>query len=130
MSDTFLKEKFGEFNGEEFIEDVTGSVYRIPANYCSKSMLVTGDKLKLIITENGFLFKQIAPVQRVRFIGKVKVVNDIHYVLNEITGATYRVLYASVTFFKLEAGSNVMAILPKNHEAQWCTIEEVLPNGI
>lgn len=130
MSDTFLKEKYGEFNGEEFIEEGTGSSYRIPANYASKSMLVQGDKLKLVLTENGMLFKQISPVQRIRFIGKVRVVNDVHYIINEANNKTYRVLYASISYHKLEDGSFVMGIIPKNMESEWCAIEESLPNGV
>ena len=46
--------------------------YPIPANYASKSKLVQGDRLKLIILESGtFIFKQIELVLRKLLTGKL-----------------------------------------------------------
>ena len=49
----------GIFDGEKMIGP-DGQIYSVPANYASKSRLVEGDTLKLIITNRGaFIFKQI-----------------------------------------------------------------------
>ena len=59
----------GIFNGEKMIGP-DGQLYDVPVNYASKSKLVEGDMLKLIITERGtFVYKQIQPVERVRLVG-------------------------------------------------------------
>ena len=42
-------------------------------------------------------------------------------------GKTYKVLYASITFFKAMVGDTVTVILPAGQEASWGAIENVIP---
>jgi hypothetical protein len=118
----------GTFDGQIML-GTDGKQYPVPANYASKSKLVEGDLLKLNILENGmFLYKQIGPVARKHAIGIVTqdeagnyyVVADNH---------TYRVLLASITYFKALPGDEVAIVLPLDIESQWAAIENILQKG-
>jgi len=115
----------GIFDGEKMIDKEERS-YPIPANYASKSKLVAGDHLKLTITENGrFIFKQIGPTERKSLVGPLTFEDGQYKVLSE--GKAYKVLLASVTFFRAEVGDEVTILVPADHESQWAAIEAVLP---
>lgn len=118
----------GVFDGQNMV-DATGQSYPVPANYASKSKLVEGDGMKLTITDEGkFIYKQIAPVER-RITKGVLIQEDGQYkVLSE--GKTLRVLLASVTFYRAEVGDQVTVLLPESGEAQWASIEAVLPKHL
>ena len=95
----------GVFDGQIMI-DQEGKNYPVPANYASKSKLVEGDIMKLTITPEGkFLYKQIGPVERKTVIGTLTHHDDKYFV--EVSGKEYEVLYASVTYFRLQEGSQV-----------------------
>lgn len=114
----------GSFDGEKMIS-LEGKSYPVPANYASKSKLVEGDLLKLSITESGlFLYKQISPIDRRQIIGTVlKDDNDKYYVLSE--GKKYKVLLASLTYFKAKKGDEVTLVVPKEKISEWAAIEAV-----
>ncbi len=118
----------GIFDGQNML-DGGGQSYPVPANYASKSKLVEGDGMKLTITDEGkFIYKQIAPIER-RTTKGVLIQEDGQYkVLAE--GKAYRVLLASVTFYRAEVGDQVTALLPVEGEAQWAAIEAVIPKHI
>lgn len=112
----------GVFDGTTML-DAEGKSYPVPANYASKSKLVEGDILKLTITDDGgFLYKQIGPVARKQIIGTL-LQRDGTYVV-EVNGRDYKVLLASVTYFKAKPGDQVSIIVPEdNREAEWAAIE-------
>lgn len=118
----------GVFDGQNMV-DGTGQTYPVPANYASKSKLVEGDGMKLTITDEGkFIYKQIAPIER-RIAKGVLIQEDGQYkVLAE--GKTYRVLLASVTFYRAEVGDQVTVLLPEGQEANWAAVEAVLPKHL
>lgn len=118
----------GVFDGQNMI-DSNGNSYPIPANYASKSKLVEGDGMKLTITDEGkFIYKQIAPIER-RIIKGVLIQEDGQYkVLTE--GKTFRVLLASVTFYRADVGDQVTILLPKNTDAHWGTVDAVIPKHL
>lgn len=118
----------GIFDGQNMV-DGAGQSYPVPANYASKSKLVEGDGMKLTITDEGkFIYKQIAPVER-RTTKGVLIQEDGQYkVLAE--GKPFRVLLASVTFYRAEVGDQVTVLLPVDAEAQWAAIEAVLPKHL
>lgn len=121
--------------GEQIIEGVfdgqimTGpdkKTYPVPANYASKSKLVPGDILKLTIkTDGGFIYKQIGPAERKRIIGLLTYENGTYRVSAE--GKAYKVLLASVTYFKGEIGDKVTLIVPALEQSEWGAIENILP---
>ncbi|MAG44285.1 hypothetical protein CL633_00115 [bacterium] len=115
----------GEFNGENMIGP-NHEVYNIPANYASKSKLVQGDKLKLTILPDGsFLYKQIGPIERKRVKGILEQSTDGHYLVN-IKDTKYKVLLASVTYFKAELNDEIIILIPKHSSSAWAAIENVV----
>ncbi len=115
----------GIFDGQSMVA-LNGKTYPISANYASKSKLVEGDTLKLTITEEGkLLYKQIGPVPRKQVIGTLLYQDGLYYV--EVGGKEYRILLASVTYFRLEVGCQVTVIIPEgNNEATWAAVEAKL----
>ncbi len=112
----------GVFDGQSMIGP-DGKTYPVPANYASKSKLVEGDILKLTIADDGgFLYKQIGPVARKQVIGTLVQHDGAYYV--EVGGKEYRILLASVTYFKANVGDQVSIIIPEdNPDAEWAAVE-------
>ena len=98
----------------------------VPANYASKSKLVEGDILKLTIADDGgFIYKQIGPVARKQVIGTLTQHDGAYYV--EAQGKEYRILLASVTYFRINVGDQVTIIVPEdNPDATWAAVEAAL----
>ncbi|MBU1130554.1 hypothetical protein KJ840_00250 [Patescibacteria group bacterium] len=116
----------GVFDGQKMIGP-DGRQYSIPANYISKSKLVEGDILKLTIDENGnFIYKQIGPVDRERLVGKLikDEAADEFVVMSD--NKTYKVIMASVTYFKGDEGDEVVFLVPKGSDSQWAAIENII----
>jgi hypothetical protein len=115
----------GVFDGQAMIGP-DGKTYPVPANYASKSKLVEGDILKLTIADDGgFLYKQIGPVPRKQIIGTLVQHDGAYYV--ETNGREYRILLASVTYFKANVGDQVTIIVPEdNPDAVWAAVEASL----
>jgi hypothetical protein len=115
----------GTFDGQIMI-GTDGKQYPVPANYASKSKLVEGDVLKLTITPDGsFIYKQIGPAERKRVIGTVNQDGEGNYfVLAE--NKPFRVLLASITYFKVAPGDEVTLITPRDIDSDWGAIENML----
>ena len=116
----------GVFDGQNMLGD-NQKLYTVPANYASKSKLVEGDTLKLTIEANGnFIYKQIGPIDRVKAVGKLVLDDNQYYV--ETEDNRYRVLYASVSYFKAVAGDELSIILPKDstNKPRWAAVEAVI----
>jgi len=111
----------GVFDGEMMIGP-DKKRYPVPANYASKSKFVPGDILKLTIEKDGsFVYKQIKPIERKRLVGSLLYEDDQYKVL--AGGKTYKVLLASVTYFKLKPGDTVTIAIPAHEESEWAAIE-------
>ncbi|MCA9350038.1 hypothetical protein KC853_03240 [Candidatus Saccharibacteria bacterium] len=116
----------GAFDGQNMLGD-NQKLYPVPANYASKSKLVEGDTLKLTIETNGnFIYKQIGPIDRIKAVGTLVLDDNQYYV--ETEDGRYRVLYASVSYFKAVAGDELSIILPKDSAAKprWAAVEAVI----
>ena len=115
----------GIFDGQK-MAGPDGKEYPIPANYASKSKLVEGDILKLTIADDGtFIYKQINPVERHQVIGTLVLHDGAYYV--EANGHEYRILLASVTYFRINVGDQVTIIVPaENPDATWAAVEAAL----
>lgn len=113
----------GVFNGENMLSE-DGRAWPLSQNYASKSRLVQGDRLKLIIQPNGnFIFKQIAPVPRMKVTGKVTDTFQIF-----AAGNTYNILGSSIHYFKLDPGDEVVVILPEEtyKTCMWAAVDNVI----
>ena len=115
----------GVFDGQTMLGP-DGKSYPVPANYASKSKLVQGDILKLTIQDGGaFLYKQIGPTPRKTVIGTLRQKNQQYFV--EVEDKEYRVLMASVTYFKLKINDQVSIVLPENdNDVEWAAVEAAL----
>ncbi len=115
----------GIFDGQVMIGN-DQKQYPVPANYASKSKLIEGDVLKLTITaDSTFIYKQIGPAPRKNAIGIVSQdERGNFYVVTE--GKPYKVLLASVTYFRAEPGDEVAIVIPTDANASWAVIESIL----
>lgn len=118
----------GAFDGQLMLGS-DGKQYPVPANYASKSKLVQGDMLKLTITPDGsFVYKQIGPIERRHAIGIVSQDESGNYHVL-IDGSPYRVLLASITYFRVDPGDEVAVVMPRDMECSWVAIENILQKG-
>ncbi len=114
----------GVFDGQNMVGS-DGKTYPVPANYASKSKLVQGDILKLTIADDGaFLYKQIGPIPRKQIVGVLEQ-KDGHYFV-KVGETEYRVLLASVTYFKAKPGDQVSVNVPEEDGAEWAALEAAL----
>ncbi len=116
----------GVFDGQNMVGP-DGKQYSIPSNYASKSKLIEGDTLKLTITQDGsFIYKQIGPIDRQRMVGvltKDEATGDFSVLAG---GKAYKVLLASVTYFKGDPGDETVILVPKNGESTWSAVENIV----
>ncbi len=118
----------GVFDGQN-MTGPDGKQYPVPANYASKSKLIEGDVLKLTISEDGsFIYKQIGPIERRKIIGVLTKDEKGDYKI-VAEGGTYKVLLASLTYFKAELGDQVTVVVPKDSDSVWAAVENVIKNG-
>ncbi len=116
----------GVFDGQNMVGS-DGKTYPVPANYASKSKLVQGDILKLTIADDGaFLYKQIGPIPRKQIVGTLNQ-KDGHYFV-DVGEKQYRVLLASVTYFKAKPGDQVSVNVPEDEsiDVEWAALEAAL----
>lgn len=115
----------GVFDGQN-MQGSDGEEYPVPPNYASKSKLVEGDILKLTIgTDGTFTYKQIGPTERRRVVGKLTVDEHGNFMVSTAE-KNYRILLASVTFYKAEENDEVTILLPMNGDAEWGAVEHVV----
>jgi hypothetical protein len=115
----------GVFDGQNMVGS-DSKTYPVPANYASKSKLVQGDILKLTISEDGtFLYKQIGPIPRKQVVGTLELREGHYFVI--VGEKQYRVLLASVTYFKAKPGDQVSVNIPQDEvDAEWAALEAAL----
>lgn len=116
----------GVFDGQNMVGS-DGKTYPVPANYASKSKLVQGDILKLTIADDGaFLYKQIGPIPRKQVVGTLNQ-KDGHFFV-DVGEKQYRVLLASVTYFKAKPGDQVSINVPEDEtiDVEWAALEAAL----
>jgi hypothetical protein len=123
--DTLGKVIEGVFDGQNMVGS-DSKMYPVPANYASKSKLVQGDILKLTIADDGaFLYKQIGPIPRKQIVGTLKLEGGHYFV--DVGTKQYRVLLASVTYFKAKPGDQVSVNVPEDDTtAEWAALEAAL----
>ncbi len=116
----------GIFNGEKMI-DSEQKEYAVPPNYASKSKLVDGDLMKLTIKPNGsFIYKQIKPIERKRLIGKVEFDEESQKWTIAYNGKKYKVLTASVTFYRGKPGDEAVILVAEDGSSSWGAVENII----
>ena len=116
----------GVFDGIMMIGS-DGARYQVPANYASKSRLVEGDMLKLIIQPNGTnVFKQIGPVERQRIVGKLHLDPSTQEHVVACEDRVYKVLAASVTYYRGMPGDEVVILVARDGNSGWAAVENIV----
>ena len=119
----------GVFDGQNMVGP-DEKKYSVPANYASKSRLIEGDSLKLTIRPDGsFVYKQINLLDRDRVVGQLSVdekTNEYRVLANN---KAYKVLTASITYYKGETGDSVTILVPKGRESTWAAVENIFKPG-
>lgn len=116
----------GIFDGQGMVGP-DGKQYAIPPNYASKSKLVEGDVLKLNISHNGsFIYKQVGPIARRRVVGVLETDPDTHTFVVKAEGQSWRVITASVTYFKGIVGDEVVILIPRDKPSKWAAVENII----
>jgi len=113
----------GIFDGQQMIGK-DGKNYDVPVNYASKSKLVEGDVLKLRILNNGkYYYKQTEKAIRINKVGRLACDEDgkQYYVI--VGDKKYKVLSASITYFKAQIGDEIIITVPKNRGSEWAAVE-------
>lgn len=116
----------GVFNGEKMV-GADGKEYPVPPNYASKSKLVEGDMMKLTITKQGrFIYKQISTIERKRLSGELVSDPTTGQWSALADGKTYKILTASVTFYKGKAGDEIFFLVPAEGDSSWGAAENII----
>jgi hypothetical protein len=116
----------GVFDGQHMVGP-DGKLYSVPANYASKSKLVEGDMLKLTIQPDGsFVYKQINPATRQRLVGVLAKDPATGNWQALAGGHVYSLLTASVSYFKGRPGDAVVVLVPKDSQATWGAVENII----
>jgi len=116
----------GVFNGEKMLGS-DGKEYSVPPNYASKSKLVEGDIMKLTFAPNGrFIYKQIGPISRKRIIGLLQFDEERQLWNVHHEGKKYKVLTASVTFYKGKPNDEAVVLIPQENNCGWCAMENII----
>lgn len=120
----------GVFDGQGMIGP-DGKKYSVPANYASKSKLVEGDILKLTIDRQGnFIYKQIGPIERKRLIGTLVKDRDRGEYVVLAGDSMFKVLLASITYYKGEENDEVVILVPKDADSTWAAVENIIKKSI
>lgn len=116
----------GVFDGQHMCGS-DGKQYNIPPNYASKSKLVEGDILKLTMSQQGsFMFKQIGPIERLRIagtLGQDPLTRDYFVYVGD---HKWRILTASVTYYKGIPGDEIVILIPKGTPSKWAAVENII----
>ncbi len=124
---TGLRTVEGVFDGCNMVGD-DGNVYNVPPNYASKSRLVEGDMMKLLIKQDGsFVFKQIGPMERRRVVGKLEEdAETTEYLCRGEDGTAWKLIRAAVTYFHGATGDEVVILVPKSSPSTWGAVENIV----
>ena len=119
----------GVFNGFAMVGE-DGRQYQVPPNYASKSKLVQGDRLKLVIRSNGqFMYKQTSPVDRERQVGVLERNPEGDQYCVRVGERRYNVLTASVTYYRGREGDEAALLLPRGGNSTWAAVENIIPSA-
>jgi len=115
----------GVFDGERMISG-DGGMFPVPPNYASKSKLVEGDMLKLTVMPDGkMIYKQIGPTSRERVKGILSCDERGGYCVHA-SGSRFKILPASVSFFKGRPGDHVIALVPKGSPSRYAAVDFIV----
>ena len=115
----------GTFKGDHILAD-DGTRYEIAANYASKSKIVEGSRLRGVIMSNGNIkYTIIEKAQYELKLGKV-IQDGQQETLIKVDDYIAKVLWESITFFRLEEGDEIYVRVPKGKQAEYAVIDSAI----
>jgi hypothetical protein len=116
----------GVFDGQ-FMVGADGVRYPVAENYASKSKMVEGDVLKLTVKPDGtHVYKQIGPVARKRLVGRLGTDSSTKEPVVISGDDVYKVLAASVSYYKGVPGDEVIVLVPESDRCVWAAVENIV----
>jgi hypothetical protein len=113
----------GYFDGVKMIS-VDGKSFDVNPNYAAKSMLVKGDKLKMIEEDGNMIFKQTGKVEREKLEGIVSRKDGEWHVLT--SGGSFKVLKEAAVHHNIKVNDKVVIVVPKGVNANYAALEKVV----
>ncbi|HMY80535.1 MAG TPA: hypothetical protein PLW93_00885 [Candidatus Absconditabacterales bacterium] len=121
-----IKVLTGLYNGLYFVTHDSDEQYPVPANYASKSMLIPGDELKLIIGSDGSLiYKLIKPAPR-KHIKGILFKKDNTFIALGSDNQNYQLNTAAVTFFHGKPSDELGLIVHKDKVYGYAALESII----
>jgi hypothetical protein len=121
----------GYFDGEHMVGD-NSQIYPVPQNYASKTQLITGDRMKWILTYNREIFKLIQPAKRRRVMGTFNIEGDNYVVLVDEFPSPIKILKASATYamknLDLKVGDSIAVYIPESTMPVWGAFISIVKN--
>ena len=104
-----------------------GKKYPVPANYSSKSKLISNDLLKLkIMPDWKLVYKLIWPATRKYIRATVSKYNDWKFIAIWDDWKTYNLNSAATSFFKVKLGDEISIIVNAEWKWDYAAIESKL----
>lgn len=120
----------GVFDGQHMVAE-DGAKYLVPPNYASKSKLVEGDLLRLVIADNGrFIFKQRGPIERERLMGTLIYNEQTEEWFVLADQRKFKILPASVSFYKAASQDEAVILVPRDNPSAWAALENVIRRSL
>ncbi len=117
----------GLYDGVQFVsqecDTLTTMNYPVPLNYASKSLLVAGDRLKLMVSSQGKIsYKLIKPTLR-KHIKWVVYKKEGEYIALWSDDQHYKLNTAAVVYYKCKIGDDVSLVINASESMPYATIE-------
>lgn len=112
----------GIFNGTHMVDE-KGKEYEVNPNYAAKSLLVSGDNLKMVEGDEGrLLFKQVSKVDRKQLAGILNKKEGKWYALTD--AGSYRISDVSIEFRDGQVNDEITVLVPEgNLNSKWAVLE-------
>lgn len=119
--------KIGTFDGEFMVTD-SGEKYPVPANYASKSLLLFGDKLKMIEEGGKPFFKNISKSPSKEIKGILSKKENDWYLLADC--GSYKVSDTAASFCNARQNAEAVGLVPlDNIKAPYAALKRVVEEG-
>ena len=115
----------GVFDGE-FVWMPNEKKYQVPPNYISKTMLVAGDKLKMLSHGDQNEFKIMEQVERIELQG---ILTKKNYLWTAVVGTQeFKTISAAIRYHGGDIGDKVNILVPANYASdhiEWAAVVSV-----
>ncbi|MFA6981410.1 MAG: hypothetical protein WC243_00045 [Patescibacteria group bacterium] len=104
--------KTGTFDGESMVSE-SGERFPVPANYAAKSMLMFGDKMKMVEEDGKPFFKNIGKSEPKEIRGVLSKKEDVWYILADC--GSYRISDTAALYHNAQQNVEATALIPADN---------------